>query len=106
MDRREMSDDELLQQYRDGAVAAFNELLARYQSRVFSFLVRLLKDRTLAEDIFQETFLRFAREAGRGKIRDNPGRWLFAVANRLAVDALRKRNRWKTVSEEALVEES
>lgn len=95
-----MTDDELLRRYRDGDAAAFNELLARHQSRIFSFLVGMVGERALAEDLFQETFVRFAREASRGKIADHPDRWLFAVANRFALDALRRRNRWKMVRDE------
>jgi RNA polymerase sigma-70 factor (ECF subfamily) len=95
------TDEELLRRYRGGDAAAFNELLARHQSRVFGFLVGMLDDRALAEDLFQETFVRFAREASRGKIADHPDRWLFAVANRFALDALRRRNRWKMVRDGA-----
>jgi len=100
MDMRGLSDEELLDKYRDGDAAAFNELLARHQGRLFGFLVGLLNDRALAEDIFQETWLRFGREAARGKIKDHPDRWLFAVANRFALDVLRRRARWKMVSTE------
>jgi RNA polymerase sigma-70 factor (ECF subfamily) len=95
-----MTDEELLTRYREGDATAFNELLARHQSRVFGFLVGITGDRALAEDLFQETFVRFAREASRGKIADHPDRWLFAVANRFALDALRRRNRWKLVRDE------
>jgi RNA polymerase sigma-70 factor (ECF subfamily) len=95
-----MSVDELLARYRRGETAAFDELLARHRGRLFGFLVRMLGERALAQDLFQETFLRFAREAARGKVRGDAGRWLFTVANRLALDALRRRSRWKMATDD------
>jgi len=103
----EPSDDALFEHYRGGDTAAFERLLARHQSGLFGFLVRLLGDRALAEDLFQETWLRVVREAGRYRAEQKFNRWLFTIANRLAIDALRRRKRWASVSvddEEAAVQ--
>ena len=103
----ERSDDKLFEAYRDGDTAAFELLLARHQSPLFGFLCRMVGDRALAEDLFQETWLRVVREARRYRAEQKFSRWLFTIANRLALDALRRRKRWATVSvddEESTVE--
>ena len=103
----EYSDDELFEGYRNGDTAAFERLLARHQSNLFGFLVRLVGERGLAEDLFQETWIRVIREASRYRPEQKFSHWLFTIANRLAIDALRRRKRWSTVSvddEESAVE--
>ena len=94
----ESTDDALFERYRGGDTAAFERLLARHQSGLFGFLVRLVGDRALAEDLFQETWLRVVREAARYRAEQKFNRWLFTIANRLAIDALRRRKRWASVS--------
>ena len=94
----ERSDDKLFEAYRDGDTAAFELLLARHQSPLFGFLCRMVGDRALAEDLFQETWLRVIREARRYRAEQKFNRWLFTIANRLAIDALRRRKRWASVS--------
>ena len=94
----EPSDDELFERYRKGDAAAFEQLLARHQSALFGFLVRMAGSRALAEDLFQETWLRVVRESRRYRSEQKFSRWLFTIANRLAIDELRRRKRWNTVS--------
>ena len=94
----EPSDDALFERYRKGDAAAFEQLLARHQSALFGFLVRMAGSRALAEDLFQETWLRVVREARRYRPEQKFSRWLFTIANRLAIDELRRRKRWNTVS--------
>lgn len=94
----EPTDDALFERYRSGDTAAFEQLLARHQSALFGFLARLVGDRALAEDLFQETWLRVVREASRYRAEQKFNRWLFTIANRLAIDALRRRKRWASVS--------
>ena len=53
-----LSDNELVQNYINGDQQALAQLLNKYQRKVFSFILIKLKDRTQAEDIFQETFLK------------------------------------------------
>ena len=103
----EPSDDALLERYRHGDTAAFELLLARHQPALFGFLIRMAGDRALAEDLFQETWVRVVREARRYRAEQKFSRWLFTIANRLAIDELRRRKRWSMVSvddEETMVE--
>ena len=94
----EPSDDALFERYRNGDATAFEQLLARHQSALFGFLVRMEGNRALAEDLFQETWLRVVRESQRYRAEQKFSCWLFTIANRLAIDELRRRKRWNTVS--------
>jgi RNA polymerase sigma-70 factor (ECF subfamily) len=94
----EISDEQLLLRFRTaGDAQAFETLVHRYERMLFGYLRRRLRDATLAEDVFQATFLRLyqkqdAFDAGR---RFRP--WLFAVATNQAIDALRRARRHKAV---------
>lgn len=93
------SDEQLLELYctkRDPAV--FTELVARYQRELYNYLRRFLGDATLAEDVFQATFLqvhikRDVFEAGR-KFRP----WLYTIATNQAIDAQRRNRRHRRLS--------
>lgn len=50
------TDNELIRLYRDGNVIGFNELLERYQAKVYGYIFSLVKDKDKADDIFQNTF--------------------------------------------------
>ncbi len=93
------SDETLLARYRDeGRDTDFNELIQRYERELFRYLARYLNDATLAEDVFQNTFLQVHLK--RGLYEDGrPVRpWLYAIATHQAVDALRKVGRHPTLS--------
>ncbi|MDR3623267.1 MAG: sigma-70 family RNA polymerase sigma factor [Paludisphaera borealis] len=76
----------------------FNELVHRYERELFRYLARYLGDPSLAEDVFQNTFLQIHLK--RGLYEDGrPFRpWLYAIATHQAVDTLRKVGRHPTVS--------
>jgi len=97
------TDEALMQAYCQGETKAFDELLSRYRTPLFSTLCRLVGDRTLAEDLFQETFLRVIRNAGRFDPRRNFSGWLYQIARNLGVDALRQRG---VRQEQALADEA
>lgn len=87
------SDEILMAAYQAGNQAAFNELFERYAGGVYGFLFRRLGDRSLAEDLYQEAFLRLHR-ARRSYDTRRPFRaWLFAIVHNLLNDALRERRR-------------
>jgi RNA polymerase sigma-70 factor (ECF subfamily) len=74
------SDAELAARIRDGDIAAFRALYQRYEGRVFRFLLRLAKDRAVAEDLFQETWLSFAKNARRLEDVSDMAPLLFTIA--------------------------
>lgn len=96
---RQLTDEQLLLRYRDHADrAAFEELVRRYERELYSYLHRYLGDATLAEDVFQNTFLQLhlkcrMYEAGR-PVRP----WLYTIATHQAIDALRKAGRHPVLS--------
>lgn len=83
----------LMAALRRGEAAAFDALYERYRARVFGFLARLCQDRALAEDLFQETWLRLATHAHRLRADTRPAAWLFTVACNLHRSQLRRRRR-------------
>jgi RNA polymerase sigma-70 factor (ECF subfamily) len=88
-----------MSRYRDtGLEAVYTELVHRYERELYRYLARYLGNPTLAEDVFQNTFLQIHLK--RGLYEDGrPFRpWLYAIATHQAVDALRKAGRHPTVS--------
>ncbi len=84
------SDAELIQAYQEGSPYAFNRLLQRYQTPLFTYLLRWVRNRTIAEDLFQETFLRVIRALPSYRDQDKFGSWLFGIAHRLCIDHFRR----------------
>ena len=95
----QLSDEELMARYReDGRADVFNELVRRYERELYRYLARYLGDPTLAEDVFQNTFLQVHLKRGLFE-NGRPFRpWLYAIATHQAVDSLRKAGRHPTVS--------
>lgn len=76
---------------RRGDTSGLAGLMGRYQDRLFRYLRRLLGDEAMAEDAFQQTWLRVAERVARYDSRRPFAPWLFAVARNLALDELRRR---------------
>jgi RNA polymerase sigma-70 factor (ECF subfamily) len=74
----------------------FDTLFRQYEQPICSYLARLTGDRSIAQELTQETFLRAYRALARGERWDNPRAWLYRVASRLATDDYRRRTmlRW------------
>jgi RNA polymerase sigma-70 factor (ECF subfamily) len=86
-------DEALYQRAREGDLAAFDTLYARYARRLFGFLLRLLNDRAEAEELFHDTFLSLL-EAPRATFGTATfAAWLFRIARNLALNRLRTRSR-------------
>ena len=86
-------DDVLMAAYQAGNRAAFTELSARYGGSVYGFLARRVPSRALADDLFQEVFLRVHR-ARHTYDSTRPFRaWLFGIVHNLLIDSLREMER-------------
>ncbi|CAN5294963.1 MAG: RNA polymerase sigma factor [Acidimicrobiia bacterium] len=72
---------------------AFAQLVRAHQTMVWHFLCRLLDDRSLAEDVTQETFIRVFMRLPTFSYRSRFSTWVFAIARNAGIDALRARNR-------------
>jgi len=77
-------------QIRRGDLDALAALLARYQNRLYRYLLRLVREPATAEDLFQQTWLRVAERIRHYDSRRSFEAWLFAVARNLAIDHLRR----------------
>jgi RNA polymerase sigma-70 factor (ECF subfamily) len=76
--------------FKAGDARAFEVLVRRHRTIVFSFLVRLTGDRGRAEDLCQETFLKVVKASAGWEERARFTTWLFAIARNLAVDESRR----------------
>ncbi len=93
--------------YRDqGNADDFNELIQRYEREIYRYLTRYLGDRTLAEDVFQNTFLQLHLKRDLYELGRPLRPWLYAIATHQAVDTLRKVGRHPTVSLDQSVDQS
>ncbi len=103
-DPTELADSRLIADAAGGDLAAFNQLVLRYQRQVFAICMNLLRDRMAAEDVAQETFIRAwsALDSFRG---DSARSWLLRIASNRCLDLLRQRQRQLTSSLDAQVTE-
>jgi len=91
-----ITDEQLLDSYRNGNKAAFAQLVERYQRELFHFLVRFLGDRAAAEDVFQESFLQVHQSAAQFDPSRRFRPWLFTIAANKARDLMRSQARRPT----------
>ena len=85
------SDKELLERYRAGNSSAISELIDRHRKRVRDYIYMLVKDRDLADDIFQETFIKVVRVIDEGRYTDNSKflSWVLRIAHNQVIDHFR-----------------
>lgn len=95
--RRERTDEELVADYRRGDSPAFETLIRRHHDDLMRFLVRLVGNRTVAEDAFQETFLQVHVSAETFDTTRRFKPWLFTIAANKGRDALRRSARRRTL---------
>src|SRR6266536_2247901 len=86
------SDQQVVAWAKQGHDAAFRELVRRYERPVFSLLYRMVRDRALAEDLAQETFIKVLNGIKSYNPQFKFSSWIFKIANNAAIDHLRKRD--------------
>lgn len=94
-----MSDEQLALAYIDGNNRAFDELLSRNQDRIFTTIMYAVKDEDLANDLFQETFLKVITKLQNGQYSDT-GKfswWLTRIAHNVVIDHFRAQKSSKIV---------
>jgi RNA polymerase sigma-70 factor (ECF subfamily) len=85
------TDQEVVLAARQGEEAAYRELLRRYERPIFSLLYRMVRDRELAEDLAQETFVKALNALDSYRPEFKFSSWIFKIANNAAIDQLRRR---------------
>jgi RNA polymerase sigma factor (sigma-70 family) len=102
MNNQTILDDSLLvRSYMKGDESAFETLLIRHKERVFSYIMMTMRDTQLAEDIFQDTFIKVVRTLKSGKYNEE-GKflpWVMRIAHNLMIDYFRKNKRMPTTNE-------
>ena len=91
VDLASATDQEIVALAREGREAAYRELIRRYERPVFSLVLRMVRDRQLAEDLAQETFIKALNAIGSYRPEFKFSSWIFKIANNAAIDQLRRR---------------
>ena len=96
-----MTDEQLALAYIDGNNRAFDELLSRSQDKVFTYIMYVVKDEDLANDLFQETFLKVITKMQNGRYADS-GKfiwWVTRIAHNVIIDYYRAQKSNKIVEQ-------
>jgi RNA polymerase sigma-70 factor (ECF subfamily) len=94
-----ISDCELISQYKNGEEKAFEILLTRHKSKVFTTILLIVKDRETAEDLLQDTFIRAVKTIKSGNYNEE-GKflpWISRIAHNMAIDYFRRNKRYPTI---------
>ena len=100
IDRNNLGDNELVQSYINGDFASLELLINRYKDKVFMYILVTVKNHHLAEDIFQDTFIKVVRSLNMRKYTDN-GKfvsWVMRIAHNLIIDHYRREKNINTYS--------
>jgi len=89
------SDKELISQYLKGNQASLELLIHRHQNRVFAYILMVVKDKQLADDIFQDTFIKVINTIRSGAYKEEGKfiQWVMRIAHNLIIDYFRKSKR-------------
>ena len=86
----DVADEELLRRFNNGRAEAFEVLLGRYERPLFNFILRHVSERTRAEEIMQDAFLRVIERSKEFKGESKFSTWLYTIARNLCIDESRK----------------
>ena len=94
------SDQNLVQAYIKGDHSAIEVLINRHRNKVYTYILLTIKNQQLAEDLFQETFIKVIQSLRGGKYKDN-GKflsWVIRIAHNLIIDHFRKEKQMNAIS--------
>ncbi len=100
MEKHNQTDYELVKQFIDGNQSSLEILINRHKKRVYTYILLIVKNQHLAEDIFQDTFIKVIKSLRLGKYKDE-GRfvsWVLRIAHNLVIDYYRKEKHLKVYS--------
>jgi len=100
MERHQMSDEQLVTMFAEGNDSAIEVLIQRHKRRIYSHILLLVKDKNLAEDFFQDTFIKAIKSIRAGKYQDEGHfvSWIQRIAHNLVIDYFRKQKNYKEYS--------
>lgn len=94
------SDHELVKRFINGNQSGIETLIKRHKDKVYTYIFLMVKNEHLANDIFQETFIKVIKSLNAGKYKEN-GKfisWVVRIAHNLIIDYFRKEKQMKTYS--------
>ncbi len=100
---KNLTDNELVVKFISGNNEAIDTLIRRHRKRVFGYILLLVKNHAVAEDIFQDTFIKVIQSLQKGKYTEN-GRfmsWVIRIAHNLIIDHFRREKQLNTISNES-----
>ncbi|MEX0987285.1 MAG: sigma-70 family RNA polymerase sigma factor [Bacteroidales bacterium] len=100
MKTQKLNDQELVIAFLNGDETCIETLINRHRTKVYTYILLTIKNQALAEDLFQETFIKVIQSLRKGKYRDN-GRflsWVIRIAHNLIIDHFRKEKQLNSVS--------
>lgn len=91
-DYKAVTDEDLIEGFQEGDTQCFTEIVHRYKDPLFNFVARMLKDRSFAEDIVQETFVRVYRNRHRYQRIARFSTWIYTIAINLTKTELKRQS--------------
>ncbi|MFM1848193.1 MAG: hypothetical protein RL417_1667 [Pseudomonadota bacterium] len=102
MSEKKVSDSVLIERFRNGSMAAFEEIVARYESKVFNLAMRFTRNQEDAEEVLQDVFTTIYKKLAGFEGKSAFSSWLYRIIVNAAFMKLRKRKQHTTVSIEDL----
>ncbi|MCG8412330.1 MAG: sigma-70 family RNA polymerase sigma factor [Bacteroidales bacterium] len=100
MKKTKLTDHELVKQFVDGERSSFEILVNRHKDKVYTYILLMVKNEHLANDIFQETFIKVVKSLNVGKYQEN-GKfisWVIRIAHNLVIDHFRREKQMRMCS--------
>jgi RNA polymerase sigma factor (sigma-70 family) len=88
----------LIREFLDGKSSGLQELITRHQARIYSYIIVMVKDKQLADDLFQDTFVKVINTLKAGNYNDEGKfiQWVMRIAHNLVIDHFRKQKKLHT----------
>lgn len=102
MNDKKLDDQYLIEKFLDGNKQALDLLINRHKNQVYSYILLIVKNRDLAEDLFQDTFIKVIKSLHSGKYVET-GKfisWVMRIAHNLIIDFYRKSKKLRTIAED------
>ena len=96
-DLKDKTDEQLVQELQQGRMENYDLLVGRYQHRLYGYLMQLVRDQQLAEDLLQETFIRLYQHYNSYRPIAKFSTWIYTIATNLVRSHMRRKMRMTTV---------
>ena len=97
------TDEQLIKEFQNDDISAYNHLVYRYKDKLFNFIYQFVRDVDLAEDLLQDTFMKLYTHKHSYKRLAKFSTWIYTIAGNFAKTELRKKKRRKTYANSELI---